>query len=125
MISGVFHIDLPRLERVSHTSTAQGGAGQLWQYIGDEQNTLVQAAVNRFLRDAPGCNPLVFFGSPGSGKSLLAHGLAARWKRQHAEARVIVCSGSDFSRQFAAALETDSLEDFHHRHRYRKPIRHR
>lgn len=119
MSSGVFYIDLPSVERFGRANPARtdSAAVNLRQYIGSEENRLVEVAVKRFLDASPNCNPLVFYGRTGTGKTLLARGLAARWKRQHPEANVLSSTATDFARQYATALETDALDDFRRKYR--------
>jgi chromosomal replication initiator protein len=115
----VFYIECPGAEGFGRATAPQAGAAapNLRQYVGDDDNRLVQFAVNAFLDASPGCSPLVFCGSTGTGKSLLAGGLAARWKRHAPATRVVLTTGADFARQFATALETNALDDFRRTYR--------
>lgn len=119
MISGVFSIPLPANSVSSVPSPGQDTdlTIALHAYIGDEPNRLCRVAVEAFFRDPPGYNPLVFVGAPGTGKSLLVRGLAARWKQENKNAKIVATTGSDFARQWSHAGETDSLPDLRAKYR--------
>ena len=61
--------------------------------------------------------PLVLHGPVYSGKTHLAHGIAARWRAQRPSARVCVIAGSDYAREFAQACRADSVDAFGQRYR--------
>lgn len=84
----------------------------LSEYIGGAENILVATAVDAVLQDPPRFNPIVFFGPVGTGKSLLVQLIVARSKRDSRSARTFVITGADFAREYAHAIETDSLPDF-------------
>jgi len=92
----------------------------LHEYIGGKENLLVQFAAECILERRPGYSPIVFFGPNSTGKSLLANGLASKWKRDNGTtARVIAVSGPEFAREYGNAAQTDSLEEL--RTKYRSP----
>jgi chromosomal replication initiator protein len=62
-------------------------------------------------------NPVVLCGGTGTGKSLLAHGVAGRFRDQNKGARIVFTTGADFARDYALALQTDSLQDMRHKYR--------
>jgi chromosomal replication initiator protein len=117
--SSVFYIDLPSVERYGRPNPPRTDSTtvNVRQYIGSEENRLVEVAVKRFLEASPNCNPLVFYGRTGTGKTLLARGLAGSWKHAHPDANVLCLTAADFARQYAAAVETDALDDFRRKYR--------
>lgn len=50
-------------------------------------------------------SPIVLHGLPGTGKSHLAHGLAAAWKRQRTDDKAVLLTATDFARQYADAVD--------------------
>jgi chromosomal replication initiator protein len=86
-----------------------------------------------------GYNPLVLYGSSGTGKSHLARGLAAAWKARasrpqedianvpaegqvgnlshNSPRQVVYTTAVDFARELAEAIETQAVEEFRAKHR--------
>lgn len=88
--------------------SAPAGAAVRWFCAGPE-NLLAATAAERCLE--PGApSPLVLYGLPGCGKSLLARGLAAEWSRRRPEAATRVLSASEFAGEFADAIEARAIE---------------
>ncbi len=114
MVSGIFSIPLEAYQSRPDESRRGGAARRslLREYVGSEENQLVQHAVESFLQRHEEYNPYVFYGSTGTGKSFLALGLSARWRDEHPDDRVVVTSGADFARSYAHAVDTDSLPTF-------------
>jgi chromosomal replication initiator protein len=56
--------------------------------------------------------PLVVHAPSGYGKSCLLAALAATWSRQHSAARVLLTTGADFARAYAASQKLDDLPRF-------------
>ncbi len=84
VVSGVFSIPL---EACSSPSPEAGPRGTprgfaLREYIGSDENRLVQFAVQSLLSGDRRYNPVVFCGPTGTGKTLLAEGLAERWRQR-------------------------------------------
>lgn len=114
VVSGVFSIPLeacsaPPLKAPSR-GTPRGVAVR--EYIGSEENRLVQFAVQELFAAQRRYNPVVFCGPTGTGKTLLAEGLAERWRQERPGEPLIATCGADFARSYAYALDTDSLADF-------------
>jgi chromosomal replication initiator protein len=117
-------------------------------FLAGPENRLVEVAVRSVIEQPPnGYNPLVLYGPSGTGKSHLAHGLAAAWKDRlrrpdtasdndnvlptlrvrkppHAEReeynthqRVVCTTAVDFARELAEAIETQGVEEFRAKHR--------
>ncbi|MDP7205145.1 MAG: hypothetical protein QGH11_06245, partial [Pirellulaceae bacterium] len=83
------------------------------QYVGSDENRLVEAAINTLFasnhidgRATPdSINPLVFFGPGGSGKSLLVFGVATRWQSQYPSDEVVQLTGVDLLHRLAEAIQ--------------------
>ena len=111
VVSGVFSIPL---EACSSPSPEAGPCGTprgfaLREYIGSDENRLVQFAVQALLSGDRRYNPVVFCGPTGTGKTLLAEGLAERWRQERPGELVMATCGADFARSHAYAIDTDSL----------------
>lgn len=89
----------------------------LAEFIGGEENSLVPVALDTVFQEHPKYNPIIFFGPTGTGKSLLVQLAAARWKREHKTSRTVATTGADFAREYAHAIETDSLSDLRQKYR--------
>jgi chromosomal replication initiator protein len=89
----------------------------LREFIGDDQNYLVPVAAATVLRRVSEYNPLVFYGSSGTGKSFLARGLVRLWSSRNNQRTAIITSGVDFAREYANAVDTDSITDLRGRYR--------
>jgi chromosomal replication initiator protein len=89
----------------------------LREYVGSEENRLVQIAAHALLAREPRYTPLVLYGPTGTGKSFLALGLAERWRQANPGDTVIVTSGSDFARSYSNAVDTDNLTTFRQKSR--------
>ncbi len=113
MVSGVFSIPLEsNRSNFGNRSSKSGMGWVLREFIADGNQALVEVACQSLGREAPRYNPILIYGSAGTGKSLLVHGLAGRWKKTHPRARILFLVGSDFVRHHAAAIETDSVGEF-------------
>ena len=133
VVSGVFTIPLgggSEESLVSPAATgvpASAGRGELagsmrtsQQYVGSRENRLVEAAVNTLfatshsetgLSTPDSINPMVFFGSAGTGKSLLVLGVAARWKVQYPTDSVIMATGVDLVRKLTEAIQVNGVDE--------------
>lgn len=113
MVDGIFTIPLSDLDRRPGDplgrSTSDASAPTFW--AGDE-NRLAAVAVHSVFRK-PDCsfNPLVLCGPSGIGKTLLLRALLHRWKQVYKRSRVIHQSGAEFARQYADAIDTQSLDE--------------
>jgi chromosomal replication initiator protein len=115
--NGVFSIPFDTVSTIRTPRKRGSSSFPLRQYIGCDENRLVREAVEAVCGDSRRYNPLVLFGPTGTGKSLLAHGIARRWTQQHPGTRIISTTGVDFAREYAGAVETDALEDFRRKYR--------
>ena len=108
MVSGVFSIAFDALNV----------ATPLRQFIGGEENLLVQTACQDSLSHSPRFSPLVFVGPSGTGKSFLAQGLIQQWLHERQSGgHVTELTGADFARMYAHAVETDSVDELRARWR--------
>jgi len=85
-------------------------------FLAGPENQLIEAAVCAVLEGPSSCyNPLLIYGPTGTGKSHLAHGLAAAWhdRRQ----RVECITATDFARGLADAYESQAVDDWRRRFR--------
>ncbi len=114
VVSGIFSIPLEACQLRATEARRDGAARRslLREYIGCEENQLVRHAAESLLRGETSYSPYVFHGPTGTGKTLLALGLAARWRQENPHDCVIVTGGSDFARSYANAVDTDSLSAF-------------
>ena len=110
MVSGVFSIPLSSSSGDSAASAAHSRRSKnatenrLTAFFGGGENRLVQAAVEELLRSSnPPYNPLVLCGPSGSGKSLLAGGIAGRWTESPAAraGEVFCLEASAWAEEFA------------------------
>jgi len=107
----------------SHAGAAEVSARAPQQYVGSDENRLVEAAINTLFasnhidgRATPdSINPIVFFGPGGSGKSLLVVGVAARWQAQYPSDEVIQLSGVDLVHKLTEAIQVNGVEEFKNR----------
>jgi chromosomal replication initiator protein len=61
-------------------------------------------------------NPVVFHGPSGVGKSHLATGLVAAWKKRFRQRPAIYLPALDFARELADAFDAHAVDDFRERH---------
>lgn len=118
MVSGVFSICFDADSEVPAEPPHIGlNRVPVRQYIGGRENRLVKVAAESLLRTQPVYNPLFFCGRTGTGKTLLAEGLAEQWRVHQGVKGVQVICGADFARAYANAVDTQGLADFRRRFR--------
>ncbi|HEV3138403.1 MAG TPA: DnaA/Hda family protein, partial [Pirellulales bacterium] len=110
MVTGISTIPLPgRL--VASSAELKLGVNPLWEFVAGPENSLIATALLPYLqRTATQFNPLVLYGPHGSGKSHLAHGLAAWWRQHFPAAQVELLAASEIAQAYAAALDYQRLE---------------
>jgi len=121
VVEGVRRIPLSGQKIVSHSgpNRTRGGAGFLPVFFAGPENPLVEVAVLNVLDAAGnGCNPLVFYGAKGTGKSHLARGLAAAWQDCR-PGRALYTTAADFAGELADAVELQAVAEF--RQKYHEP----
>ena len=119
MASGVVTIPLPGPPLVGDPSSQDGHRGPTTlEFFAGPENCLIEPAVSGVLgRQPTPYNPLVLYGPSGTGKSHLARGLAATWKLNFPQSRVVYATATDFSREMTDAFEAQAVEDFRARYR--------
>jgi chromosomal replication initiator protein len=92
------------------------------QFVSGPENRLALIAIERLLDQrsqrargadevpGPSYNPLVLYGSPGTGKSHLARGLAAEWQRRRKPSPVVVLTAAEFAGEYAEAVEQRTVD---------------
>ena len=119
VISGAFSIPLqagasrPRAKR----SRDRASRSSFGEFIGDGENYLVPVVADAVLHSPGSFNPVVFHGPSGTGKTFLTRGLVQLWSARHTRRLAVVTTGADFARDYANAVDTDSVSDF------RRPLR--
>lgn len=113
MVSGVFSIPL-ELNRSggNQQDRKNGSTWMLREFVSGDENALVRVVAEALRQGRPLYNPIVFYGPAGTGKSLLAQGLAGNWKKANPRSRMIAMSGADLARHFANAVDTDAVSEF-------------
>lgn len=82
-------------------------------FIAGPENQLALTAILTVLQNwGTRFNPLTIYGAAGTGKSLLASGLAAAFKSEFPRAIVEHITAVDFARQFTSAFDSASVEEF-------------
>ena len=82
------------------------------EFIAGEENQLVRVLLPALEKADYTFQPLLLCGPTGSGKTMLAFGLAQRFQQQHPDAKVVTLSAADFARAYAHAVEIGGLSDF-------------
>lgn len=81
-------------------------------FVAGPENRLASRAVDALLQPGEHCySPVVFCGPPGTGKSHLAHAVAA------AHGNAVLVDGADFARDLAAAIDRNQEREFRQRYR--------
>jgi len=87
-------------------------------FLAGPENRLAEAAVRAVLHSPSSrYNPLIFYGSSGTGKSHLALGLAAAWQARRPRKRVEVTQAKNFARELLDAVEAQAVDDLRLRFR--------
>jgi chromosomal replication initiator protein len=116
MPDSVVEIPLPGKPLVSLADPE--GPASPGHFLLGEENRLVAVAVRSVVEEkADGYNPMVLYGSSGTGKTHLARGLAEAWKLRYPRRRVVCTTAIDFARELAEAIETQAVDEFRDKHR--------
>jgi chromosomal replication initiator protein len=116
MVDGV--VDIPIPGRMVEPGDPPDNAAASCHFLAGPENRLVEVAVRSVIdAEASGYNPLVLYGSSGTGKSHLARGLADVWKARDRRDRVVVTTAVDFARELADAIESQAVEEFRAKYR--------
>jgi chromosomal replication initiator protein len=123
-LNGAFSIPLGL--NLSNSNVADrhepGSATALPEFIADAENTLLSVITDRSEILQRQFSPVVLVGPTGVGKSFLAQGLVDRWSEEYAPTEVVTCTGADFARSLAEAIDTDAIDDFRNRFREAKVL---
>lgn len=91
-------------------------------FIAGPEHRLAAVAIESLLQEQPSrYNPLVILGSPGTGKTHLARGLADCWPTRHSKSPNRLPSGavyftaSDFAQDLDTAIKAEATPAFRHR----------
>lgn len=76
-------------------------------FVAGQSNALVQLALDHIHTADARFNPVLFCGPTGSGKTLLLQTIEA-----HAVSSIRIMTAADFARDFADAVEVDSVDEF-------------
>src|SRR6516164_1675147 len=99
MVQGVVTIPLPGQPLSLADSQAEDGQPAALDFFAGPENCLVEPAISGLLGTQPSpYNPLLLYGPSGTGKSHLARGLAAAWKANLPQSRVVYTTAIDFAR---------------------------
>jgi chromosomal replication initiator protein len=83
----------------------------LGEFVAGPENRLVDFALRGFLSPAPTpYSPLVLYGPHGAGKSHLALGLVAHWRRRNPDQQVRCLTCGEFAREHAAAIAKQRVD---------------
>ncbi len=114
MVNGILSIPLGGRIAAAEAGSAEAGnapALRLREFVAGPENRLAVVALKPYLdRAATEFSPLVLYGPRGAGKSHLARGLADWWQQRHGTASVRCLAGSEFTQQYAAAVQQHRLE---------------
>ena len=120
MQSGVVEIPISgrTLPFAAGSKRDRNGRGVLRQFVVGPENPLVNIAVQSVLNGPVPIgspvqyNPLVFHGPSGVGKSHLALGLHAAWKRRYQGRLSLWVTAQNFARDLHEAIETKTVGEF-------------
>jgi chromosomal replication initiator protein len=100
------------------TNRSRSVAAATLDFIAGAENRLVAVAIESLLQEQPSrYNPLVILGSPGTGKTHLARGLAECWAVRHSlpATSVVYFTASDFAQDLDAAIGEEKAPLFRSR----------
>lgn len=109
-------ISIPLMGRNSHSSSESSGPeneASLREFIAGPENQLAAIAVHAVLeQSATQYNPILLYGSPGTGKSHLAWGIASAWKARFPRRSILVTTALEFAQEWADAIDAQTVDDF-------------
>jgi len=122
VVSGLFSITFAGLssgvQELSPRTTPGVTVRQDGHYVGSHENQMVRLAVESLRAPDPAYNPIYFCGPTGTGKTLLARGIAEQWQTGHPDRPVQMADSVDFARAYANAVDTHGLREFRDRYRH-------
>ena len=117
MVNGIFSIPFSTLQSAANETSRRSSPLPLREYIGSDENLLVKTAVEAVLQGQSDYSPLVLHGPAGTGKTMLALGVAELWREEYPDQPVVVTCGADFARSYAIAVDNDDIAELRRRHR--------
>jgi chromosomal replication initiator protein len=115
VVTGVVSIPLIGADGTVQGEVLPASRQLLREFVAGPENHLLQVVVDSLCGQGDLYSPLVIYGTSGVGKTLLARGLAERFRDQHDHDVVVkVITGADFARGYANALENRTIDDFRH-----------
>lgn len=127
VVEQLIELPLPGRTFVAQTTAAHGGAAEiaLPSFIAGAENRVVATTVLRLLDDShptrPATPPVVaLFGPSGTGKTHLIRGVVNFWQQRYGDDSADYTTANDFRRQYIAAINEDTVDDFRRRFRSRK-----
>jgi chromosomal replication initiator protein len=122
VVDGVLRIDLPMSPcNTIEAAVSNGESVDLGCFVAGSENRIPVLVLEKLLTGEADfstqewANPLVLIGPTGSGKSLLARGIARRWLPILGPDQVAYFTAIDWVRSFAAAREDHELPEFRSR----------
>ncbi len=115
MISGLFSLPIASADAAG-VALRDGGAEPRETFCAGPENSLVRSLVDAVDGELVAYNPIVIFGSAGSGKSMLANALVARRRTRFGLTSVIAMTGAELVHSLANAVESDAVADHRTRH---------
>ncbi len=117
MVTGVVSIPLIGADGAVQGEVLPASRQLLREFVAGPENHLLQVVADSLCGQGDLYSPLVIYGSSGAGKTLFARGLADRFRDGREQEGVKVTTGADFARDFAKALENQSLDEFRSEYR--------
>ena len=115
MISGLFSLPIASVD-AANLAVRDNGRVPAAAFFAGPENALVRALAAAVDAEVVAYNPLVIFGPVGSGKTTLAHSLAARRQVRFGLKWVIAMTGAELAQSLADAVDADAVADHRLRH---------
>lgn len=118
MVDEIASIPIPGgLNCAGGVNSGPGSEFTMDRFVAGPENVLAEVAVQSILNDQAGrFNPMLFHGSKGTGKSHLACGIAAQWRRTF-RGRMVCVTAKEFAGELADAFEVNAVVEFRARYR--------
>lgn len=110
-------VSLSLASRSTDDSSSASPSALAGEVLLGPENRLAEIAVLAVARGSVACNPLVFWGPSGTGKTHLARALVALFRAHGRRGRVVQTDAAAFARELAEAIDTQSVVEFRARYR--------